>query len=158
MDYLLNYSAHNVYYTDTDCFVIDRPLSDVMISDQIGSFKLEHVIKKAVFLAPKVYAYVLEDGREVIKVKGLTAEALSNHNIHFDDMEKLLVRDASLELNQDKWYKDVMSGTIDVRKVAYQLKTTANKRDSLYINNVFTATRPFTYSDIIREESLARSI
>ena len=129
-----------------------------MISDQIGSFKLEHVIKKAVFLAPKVYAYVLEDGREVIKVKGLTAEALSNHNIHFDDMEKLLVRDASLELNQDKWYKDVMSGTIDVRKVAYQLKTTANKRDSLYINNVFTATRPFTYSDIIREESLARSI
>ena len=69
-------------------------------------------------------------------------------------MEKLLVRDASLELNQDKWYKDVMSGTIDVRKVAYQLKTTANKRDSLYINNVFTATRPFTYSDIIREESI----
>ena len=42
------------YYTDTDSSILDTPLPDHMIGKGLGQFKLEYVIKKAVFLAPKV--------------------------------------------------------------------------------------------------------
>jgi len=57
---------------------------------------LEYVLNDAVFLAPKVYGGIFEDGREFSKVKGYTK------NINFNDLKSLLIRDKSLELNHDK--------------------------------------------------------
>jgi hypothetical protein len=42
-----------------------------LVNDELGNFKLEHKIKKGVFLAPKVYALMLENGEELIKNKGV---------------------------------------------------------------------------------------
>ena len=72
MSYLKNRPQYKLYYSDTDSFVINKPLPSDFVNNQLGYMKLEHTISKAVFLAPKVYSLVLKDGTEVTKVTGET--------------------------------------------------------------------------------------
>ena len=60
----------NIYYSDTDSFYIDKPLDSKYIGRKLGQFKLEYIFTDAVFLAPKVYGGITEDGQEITKVKG----------------------------------------------------------------------------------------
>lgn len=55
MSYLKFNPEFNLYYSDTDSIVIDKELPVAMVGDSLGQVKLEHTIKQAVFLAPKVY-------------------------------------------------------------------------------------------------------
>ena len=41
-----------------------------MVGKDLGQMKLEHIINKAVFLAPKVYGLIDTEGNQIIKVKG----------------------------------------------------------------------------------------
>jgi DNA polymerase type B, organellar and viral len=144
-----------LYYSDTDSifvvFLVDDALPESMIGNNIGQLKLESTIKKAVFLAPKVYAYITEDGKEVVKVKGVTQDVKSD--IDFSTIENLLVKDSSRELTQEKWYKKTLEGEISVADVAYTLKATSNKRLPIYkdINGheIFVGTKPYNYDNII---------
>ena len=67
MSYFKNNPKFHIYYSDTDSAFIDGELPEEMVGKGLGQLKLEYVIKKAVFLAPKVYALVLDDGTEIIK-------------------------------------------------------------------------------------------
>jgi hypothetical protein len=136
----------NLYYSDTDNIVIDAPLPDILVGPLLGQFKLEHLISRAVFLAPKVYGFITEDGTEVIKVKGLSKDALTD--IHVNDLEQLLIKDSSLEFSQAKWFKKMIEGEISIKEVAYTLKTTSNKRSPIYIDNILSNTKPYNYDDI----------
>jgi hypothetical protein len=62
MSVLKNNSNFNLYYSDTDSAVVDQPLPAFMVGSELGQLKLEHTIKRAVFLAPKVYGLVDVDG------------------------------------------------------------------------------------------------
>ena len=53
MSYFKNNPNFNLYYSDTDSSVTDRPLPEFMVGNKLGQLKLEHTIKKAVFLGPK---------------------------------------------------------------------------------------------------------
>lgn len=110
----------------------------------LGQFKLEYTVSRAVFLAPKVYGLLTTDGDEVIKVKGLTQKALQG--VHVQDLEALLIQDSSKAFTQDKWFKAIASGTIDIKDVAYTLKVTNNKREGIYIDNIFEDTKPYSYN------------
>jgi len=145
MTLLKNNPNFNLYYSDTDSGVIDAPLPSHMVGGALGQFKLEHTINKAVFLAPKVYGFINIDGDEIIKIKGLSNDEL---NIKFNDLESLLIKDSSKHFTQEKWFKKVIEGQITVAEVAYTLKVTSNKREAVYIDNVFTNTNPFNYDDI----------
>lgn len=112
MSSVKNNAAYNLYYSDTDSAVIDTQLPDFAVGSDLGQFKLEHVIKKAVFLAPKVYGLITEDGKEIIKIKGITQKAIQEHNIGFNDLFALLKSDSSKEFTQTKWYKKVLEGSI----------------------------------------------
>jgi hypothetical protein len=136
----------NLYYSDTDNIVIDTPLPSFLVGPKLGQFKLEHTINRAVFLAPKVYAFINKDGTEIIKVKGLSKEALSD--IHVRDLELLLIKNSSLEFNQSKWYKKIIEGEITVNEIAYTLKSTSNKRSQIYVDNIFSNTKPYIYDEI----------
>ena len=150
MSVLKNNPDFNLYYSDTDSVVVDKQLPEFMVGKELGQLKLEHVIERAVFLAPKVYGLVDVDGSEVIKVKGITKEMLAD--IHINDLEQLLIKDSSREFTQTKWYKKVIEGEISVSDVAYTLKVTSNKRDSVYINNIYSNTKPFNYNEIINKD------
>ena len=147
MSTIKNSSKFNLYYSDTDSAVIDAPLPSVLVGPELGQFKLEQIIDRAVFLAPKVYGLVTSEGQEIIKVKGLNQESLDN--INFKELEFLLIKDSSKEFNQDKWYKKIIEGEITVKEVAYTLKTTSNKRDAIYVDGVYSNTKPYYYDEII---------
>jgi hypothetical protein len=128
----------NLFYSDTDSAITDSPLPITWIGNELGQFKLEYVIKRAVFLAPKVYGLITEDNKEIIKVKGLSKDAVSNLHIF----------DSSIEINQQKWYKSLFEGKISVAEMAYNLKCTTNKRRPIYNDNIFDNTIPYYYSEL----------
>jgi len=150
MSIFKNNPEFNLYYSDTDSVVIDRPLPDHMVGKELGQVKLEHTVNRSVFLAPKVYGLVTVDGEEIIKVKGVVKEQLAD--IHIQDLEQLLIKDSSKEFNQEKWFKKVIEGEITVSDVAYTLKVTSNKRSAIYIDNIFTATKPYYYDDLLNNK------
>jgi len=150
MSLIKNNPDFNLYYSDTDSGVTDKPLPEFMVGSKLGQFKLEHTINKAVFLAPKVYGLVDLEGNEIIKVKGINHELASD--ISYNNLETLLVKDSSREFTQEKWFKKVIEGEITVVDIAYTLKTTSNKRFPIYINKdgfeIYNSTRPYNYDEI----------
>jgi DNA polymerase type B, organellar and viral len=148
MSLFKNNNNFHLYYSDTDSIVIDSPLPEALVGNKLGQVKLEYVIKKAVFLAPKVYALITEDQNEIVKVKGITQEALTKEGIHYDNLAKLLIQGSSRALTQDKWYKNIMEGTITISDIAYTLKATSNKRLPIYIDGVYEKTIPYNYNQI----------
>jgi hypothetical protein len=95
--------------------------------------KLECICNDAVFLAPKVYSLVTDNG-VIMKIKGLSNKALSK--ISFDDLIELLNQDSKLESKQEKWYKDISNGNIIIKDQIYTLKVTGNKRHLIYGNKL----------------------
>ena len=80
MSFFKNNTDFKLYYSDTDCVVINRPLPLYLVGQGLGLMKLEHVIDRAVFLAPKVYSLKLPDGTEITKVKGIAKDSLGDAN------------------------------------------------------------------------------
>jgi len=95
-----------------------------------------------------VYALITEDNQEIIKIKGITPDAILKENIHFNDIAQLLIKDSSKEFTQEKWYKSILAGTITVSDVAYTLKATSNKRQSIFIDGIYEKTTPYFYDEI----------
>lgn len=125
MSFFKNNPNFKLYYSDTDSAVTNAPLDPSLIGDALGQLKLEYVIKKAVFLAPKVYGFITVADEEVIKIKGVTHKVSSN--IHFNELELLLHEDANRVFTQEKWYKSLLLGEITITDVLYNLKVTSNK-------------------------------
>lgn len=127
----------NLYYFDTDSIFIDKPLPDHMVGKEIGLWKLENIIKEAVFIAPKVYGYIDIEGNEIVKCKGF------KENISFNDLKSLLIKDNKLELNQEKWFKSLENSNITIKNQLYNLQVTSNKRNLFYYKINLERTNPF---------------
>jgi len=146
MSQFKNNSDFNLFYSDTDSAYFDKPLPDHLIdSKTLGKMKLEYIINKAIFLAPKVYYLETEDGKVIYKVKGLSHDV----DLTIEDFENLLFKDNYLEKSQIKWRKNLHEGNISVINQLYTLKVTDNKRKLIYDqNNKLIDTNPY----IINEE------
>jgi hypothetical protein len=142
MSQFKNNPNYTLFYGDTDSVYTDTPLPDSFISNtELGKLKLERVCDKAIFIAPKVYGLLDENGNLIVKIKGLTSE--SSKDITLDQLNDLLSKDHSLELNQEKWYKSIGTGNISVLEQIYTLKVTGNKRKLLYVLDKLVDTSPF---------------
>ena len=155
MSQFKNIDGVKLYYSDTDSIIVNKPLSDASVGNKLGQVKLECTIKRGVFLAPKVYGLITTEGETIIKVKGLTKDAVKNVTV--DDLESLLVRDSVLKYKQVKWSKDMFGGNIQLMSTIYQLRATSNKRLPVYkrhtlkgltICDVLTTSVPFNYNDL----------
>jgi hypothetical protein len=136
--YCLNNNI-KIYYTDTDSIYTDKPLPDNMIGDKLGQFKLEGIYKEAIFLAPKVYGLIKEDGSEIIKVKGYK----NRTDISFTELKSLLKLDSTMKLAQEKWYKNMVESKITIKNQLYTLRVTANKRLLIHDSNgLLIGTKP----------------
>ena len=149
MSQLKNNPNYKLYYSDTDNIVIDRPLPKELIGDKLGQLKLEHTIKKAIFLAPKVYGLLTLENKQIIKVKGVTFKTIKELNIN--NLEDLLIENTELDMKQNKWFKKVLEGNISIDEIFYKLKVTSNKRENIYENfddiKIFTSTKPYNYDE-----------
>lgn len=137
-----NIPGFNIYYTDTDCLFTDKPLDPKVMGKKLGQWKLEHILKKYVAAAPKVYGGVTESGEEITKVKGL------KNKISFNNLEKLLNKNISVEISQEKWYKNIKKGNITIKDQIFTLSATENKRQLIYDENrILIATKPFILNE-----------
>jgi hypothetical protein len=155
MSKVKNNPEFDLYYTDTDSVVINKPLPQEMVGSSLGQFKLEHEITKAVFLAPKVYGFETINGQEIVKIKGVAKEHVAKFGV--SDLNGLLILESSRLIQQKKWFKDTFQGSIEVADVAYQLKATSNKRQARYMPvnskngneyNIYMYSSPFNYCEI----------
>ena len=118
----------------------------------MGKFKKENTFLKYVSLAPKVYGGITSEGEEIVKVKGY------KNIISFDQLKQLLKKDSSLELNQEKWYKNLEKGSIKIKQEIYTLAVTENKRKLIYDDNgILIDTMPFTLNDNMIVENDTRN-
>lgn len=80
--YLYPYiSREDSYYTDTDSVVLGLPLPDELVSSSaLGKFKLEDLILKGYFIAPKSYYYETEEEKNVLKFKGPLKDHVKKEN------------------------------------------------------------------------------
>lgn len=127
-------NGYTIYYMDTDCLVVDKPLPDWLVSPtELGKLKLEYIIKEGVFLAPKVYAIKTNDGKVIIKVKGLSRETIEGY-LTFDILKSLLIKDKTVILNQIKSNINISDSTIKLIDQTYYLIPSKNKRELTYKN------------------------
>nr|AWB36247.1 hypothetical protein [Lactarius sp. (in: basidiomycete fungi)] len=136
-----NNPKFNLYYTDTDSIYIDKPLPEDLVNSKVlGLMKLENVLTKAIFLAPKTYCLLTEKDELIHKVKGLSHDI----ELTMDDYNNLLSKDSILQKSQTKWNKNLSKGHISVLDQLYTLKVTENKRRLIYDeNNKLTGTVPY---------------
>lgn len=87
MDKYKRQDNNPVYYSDTDSVFLKEPQDEKYISKKIGAFKQESLIEKAVFVSPKTYAYITQDGKSVVKVKGFNSDKIS-----YDEVNSLLIK------------------------------------------------------------------
>ena len=138
-----NPSFPNFYYTDIDSAYLDGPIDPSFISPtQLGKMKLEGVYVRALFMAPKVYALKYSQ-EEILKIKGLTKEAIKNNKITIDTLELLLFKDHKLAFNQTKWFKNISKANIQILDQTYTLKANENKRELIYNDKgILVGTKP----------------
>ena len=150
MSQFKNNSDYDLYYSDTDSIDINKPLPSNFIGKELGKMKLEYNFIEATFLAPKVYGGLYNENNQlksITKVKGF------KNNLDYYDLKSLLIKDKSLSLNQEKWFKDFENSNITIKDQLYTLVPTNNKRQLIYNNNNLIDTKPFIIenSKIIKE-------
>lgn len=92
---LMDKVKDNIYYCDTDSLCIDKkalPILKQYIGGELGELKIEKKYQKAIFLAPKVYCYVDENGHFDFKFKGLNQRDLKEKGLKltWNDFEQAL--------------------------------------------------------------------
>ena len=113
------YNSYNLYYSDTDSIAIDKPLEDNMIGKELGKMKLEYIFKEAVYLGPKVYGGITNEGEEIIKAKGYkNKDQFKKDQLDFKTLESLLYLNNNeinkIEINHQKWFRNYELGEIKV--------------------------------------------
>ena len=143
-----NIENNTCYYTDTDSVVLERELNNSLVGREIGKMKLEHFINKGVFLAPKVYSLLTEEG-EITKIKGFSIKEDKNKILKYDNLKNLLNRNEFVVLNHEKWQRNIEKGMIYINKENYTLNITNGKRILIFDeNNVFKSTKPINIQEL----------
>lgn len=91
-DYIVKYNA---LYTDTDCVITYDTIPE---TKNLGGMKLEHgcIIKSAILVKPKMYCLELDNGKQIVKLKGVPRKIMVN------DEEKLLNKQEFLTILNNK--------------------------------------------------------
>jgi hypothetical protein len=127
----------NLYYSDTDSLITDIELDDNLVSDtQIGLFKLEYKIKRAIFIAPKLYYMELEN-ETIIKAKGVNPELLI-----YDDFLKLYNSECIEISTVIKFLRNLNKYTIGIKEVDVSISGSLKKRVKVLKNNKWIDTKP----------------
>jgi hypothetical protein len=144
-----NLTFFNLFYSDTDSIVIDHPLPNDMVSNELGKMKLEKIFKEAVFIGPKVYGGITEDSKETIKAKGYkNKDQFTHEQIKFKTLKSLLTLSENNEINKielthEKWFRSFELGEIKIKDQKYTLRPTDNKREFIIKDNKIIGTKPY---------------
>ena len=98
-------------------------------STQLGKFKLEHIFKEGIFVAPKIYYLELEDGTTVTKCKGYSGKLNKAQYLE-------LLKGHALNLLVTRWKRSSVEGSVQIKKnLPYILNPHFNKRQKVFDPN-----------------------
>jgi hypothetical protein len=133
----------DILYTDTDSAKSTDKITELEIykhlaHNNLGGLKYEETMIESIFLSPKVYGGILDDGNEIIKMKGF------KDKVEFDILKKILFSEKPIIMNQEKWFKNWMESEIIIKLQEYTLALNENKR----LNNLETFdTNPYYFNN-----------
>ena len=121
---------NNVWYCDTDSIITNKLLP---VGDGLGELKLEYKIAKGIFLQPKAYCLKLENGQQIVRVKGMKEiklgildfikalktgdmSGINSRYYNICGFRECIHRDRSLKINRREIFKKLNS-FYDKRKV-----------------------------------------
>lgn len=135
----------NIYYTDTDSIVTDKPLDSNLVGSEIGLFKLEHKIKEGYFISAKTYALSVYNDKKpyVIKVKGILKESVTYKM--FEDAYKGIDIKGTKRMAVTTYNKG--SVIIDDKTITLN-HNSYRKREKIYKRNKWIDTKPLYINDI----------
>jgi hypothetical protein len=119
-----------LYYSDTDSIVTDIELPEELVGKDLGQFKLEYIVKKAIFITSKTYMLELEDGTIIKKAKGVNSNSLT-----INDYENMYLK--GKDSNAEKTYSklDFSEGTVNIYKKSNIIRHNSyTKREKIYNN------------------------
>lgn len=68
----------DIFYSDTDSIVTNIKLSDHMVNNnELGKLKLEHIIKKGIFITNKTYCLINDKDEYINKAKDVKSDSLN---------------------------------------------------------------------------------
>lgn len=133
-----------IYYMDTDSLVTNIELSEDLVGDKLGSFKLEYIIEKGYFTSGKTYCIKGENVKKkkqvvVIKVKGAISKSLSEK--HFENM---YYNHMSIEAMKNHTKIEYGKGTVNITKIPVKLNHDAyyNRKKIVNTEGLWVDTKP----------------
>lgn len=133
----------SLYYSDTDSIIVDKPISDDLISKtELGLLKLEYKIKRGIFIAPKLY-YIESEDNEIIKSKGINSKLLN-----YDDFFSLY-KDESVKIKTiQNFVRNIKTYTIGISDKNIELRGNFTKRKKIFnFAGHWVDTKPISYSN-----------
>jgi DNA polymerase type B, organellar and viral len=140
---------YNCYNTDTDSLFIDVPLSEELVGDKLGQFKLEMVASEAYFISPKLYYLENEnENKIVIKARTLGGESLSKQD--FIEMSYGLI----LKKTRPTFISSIKDLSVSLNNITIELNPIITKRYPIYslLDGQLINTRPLKVINGILEK------
>jgi hypothetical protein len=116
---------------DTDSIVTNILLPNNTVSNkEIGKFKLEHIIKKAIFISNKTYCLLTNEDKIIIKSKGVI-----NNKLSIKDFENMYYNKLNIKTLKNDTKTYYSKGYVDINtKEAILNYDSYKKRDKIYNN------------------------
>lgn len=127
----------DIYYMDTDSIVVNQAIPEEFVGNKLGLFKLEHEIRHAYFISPKLYAFETISGDLIVKAKGIGSK------LEFNQFETL-IKNESIVQAQERWFKDPANATINIKNIEMHISTINLKRRQIIVDNRMSHTTPLS--------------
>jgi hypothetical protein len=98
-----------IYYTDTDSIVTNTPLPSNITGEELGLFKLEHLINKGYFISSKTYC-LITDNSSVIKAKGVNKPLTEAYFIE-------LYKGDSIKTERSESNRNYSEGYVNIKQI-----------------------------------------
>jgi dsRNA-specific ribonuclease len=147
MNELKHFYDYEIYYSDTDSIVTNKPLPDNLVGKEIGKLKLEHEFYRGLFIAPKLYYIESIKKGVIIKSKGIKTELTKEQFEALYNME-------NLKFQEQRWIQDYKVGTIKVIDRSINIELKVLKRNRLISQGKWIDTSPLIINDKVESLSL----
>ena len=127
----------DIFYMDTDSIVVNQAIPEEFVGNKLGLFKLEHEIRHAYFISPKLYAFETISGDLIVKAKGIGSK------LEFNQFETL-IKNESIVQAQERWFKDPANATINIKNIEMHISTINLKRRQIIVDNRMSHTTPLS--------------
>lgn len=148
----------NIYYSDTDSIATDLPLNKLkeimpnFIGDKLGQLKFEHTVSEAFFISNKTYALVVEDGKVILKAKGVTSNSLS-----LQEFKDMYLKSKSIQGDKTSSIINYSKGSVTIKESKVYINWNSyTKREKIYNSKtkLWTDTRPLYIDNLTKSISV----